>query len=79
MLCPVKAVCGEEPPPTKLFVRKIPSINFPDEEANEEQSSLLFVDTESGMYRFQFNPVNQKPPYTKIEIQHTLISPLFPH
>ncbi len=75
VLCLSKANCGEQNPPTILFVRKIPKIDFKDEEAMANGTSLLFVDTESGMYRFEFKPVNKEPQYTKVEIQEA-VTPL---
>ena len=75
VLCLSKANCGEQNPPTILFVRKIPKIDFKDEEAMANGTSLLFVDTESGMYRFEFKPVNKTPQYTKVEIQEA-VTPL---
>ncbi len=78
VLCPSKANCGEQNPPTILFVRKIPTIDFKDEEAMPNGTSLLFVDTESGMYRFEFKPVNKTPQYTKVEIQEEAVTPLLP-
>ncbi len=75
VLCLSKANCGEQNPPTILFVRKIPKIDFKDEEAMANGTSMLFVDTESGMYRFEFKPVNKEPQYTKVEIQEA-VTPL---
>ncbi len=69
--------CRGGSPPTILFVRKIPKINFKDEEPMVGGYSLLYVDTESGMYRFEIKPVNQTPKYTKVEIQNS-VTPLLP-
>ena len=71
-LCLESSRCRGGSPPTILFVRKIPKINFKDEEPMVGGYSLLYVDTESGMYRFQMKPVNQTPKYTKVEIQNSV-------
>ena len=78
VLCLSKANCGEQNPPTILFVRKIPKIDFKDEEAMANGTSMLYVDTESGMYRFEFKPINKKPQYTKVEIEQEIVTPLLP-
>ena len=75
-LCLSKASCSQENPPTMLFVRKIPKIEFKDEEAMANGTSLLYVDTASGMYRFEFKPVSKNPTYTKVEINQQEIRPL---
>ena len=75
-LCRRDSQCGGSAP-TILFVRKIPKIDFKDEEPVSGGYSLLYVDTASGMYRFKFKPVNKNPEYTKVEIENS-IAPLFP-
>ncbi len=74
-LCSGDSRCSGSPP-TILFVRKIPKINFKDEQAVSGNYSFLYVDTASGMYRFKFKPVNKNPQYTKVEIENT-VQPLF--
>ena len=72
VLCTSKANCEDENPPTILFVRKIPQVDFKDEEAMPNGTSMLYVDTEVGMYRFEFNPSSSIPKYTKVEIQEEI-------
>ena len=74
-LCRGNAGCSSSAP-TILFVRKIPKINFKDEEAVSGNYSFLYVDTASGMYRFKFKPINKNPQYTKVEIGNS-VKPLF--
>ena len=74
-LCRGNSGCSSSAP-TILFVRKIPKINFKDEEAVSGNYSFLYVDTASGMYRFKFKPINKNPQYTKVEIEST-VKPLF--
>ena len=79
VLCIAKANCADENPPTILFVRKTPRIDFKDEEAMPNGTSLLYVDTESGMYRFELKPVSKTPQYTKVEIEQEPLTPLLPN
>lgn len=72
-LCARNSQCNE-PPPTKLNVRKIPEIKEMDEESMPQNRSLLSVDTESGLYQFKFKPVTGNPQYTKVEIGNTVNS-----
>ena len=76
-LCFSRADCGDAPPPTILFVRKIPKIEFKDEEPMSDRTSMLYIKTQAGMFRFELNPLNKKPQYTEIQIKEPL-APLFP-
>jgi hypothetical protein len=68
VLCDVRSDCPDGPRPTTLFLRKIAPINFKDEEPSPDGTSLLFVTTERGLYRFQLKPVRKTPDYTQIQI-----------
>ncbi len=76
-LCSSRANCGDASPPTVLFVRKIPKIDFKDEEPMSDETSMLYVNTQAGRFRFELNPLNKKPQYTEIQIKEPL-APLFP-
>ena len=76
-LCFSRSNCGDAPPPTILFVRKIPKIEFKDEEPMSDRTSMLYIKTQAGMFRFELNPLNKKPQYTEIQIKEPL-TPLFP-
>lgn len=76
-LCPVETNCStESAPPTMLLLRKIPSIDFPDQQPNADGTAMLFVNTTDGLYRFELIPTNKKPEYTKVEIIDDPLPPL---
>ena len=68
-LCSAQAECPEGPRPTKLLLRKIPPIEFENEDPSPDRMAMLFVTTASGIYRFQLKPVEAQPQYTKINIE----------
>lgn len=68
-LCSIPVDCKEQPPPTMLYLRKIPTIDFTDEEPMGDGTSLIFVYTESGIYRFKIKPINKNPEQTLVEIE----------
>ena len=77
VLCQNRKNCPEESAPTILILRKIPTIDFPEQESNPDGTVMLFVQTDSGLYRFEINPINREPKYTKVEIRDDPIRPLF--
>lgn len=80
VLCQSTVDCPEEAiPPTMLLLRKIPPIDFPDQQSNSDGTTMLYVNTEDGLYRFELEPQNQKPRYTKVEIVSDPLPPLFPN
>ena len=76
-LCKAESSCSAESAPTILLLRKIPHINFPDQQPNADGTAMLFVNTSSGLYRFELIPKNEKPEYTKVEIINDPLPPLF--
>ncbi|MEO1669248.1 MAG: hypothetical protein AAFR77_00465 [Cyanobacteria bacterium J06631_2] len=77
VLCKSSSSCPPNSAPTMLIVRKIPDIEFKNQLPSVDGSALLFVNTTSGVYRVEFNPVSAKPKYTKVEIKHNPLPPLF--
>ena len=75
-LCKVKTDCSTQAAPTMLLLRKIPFIKFPDQQANADGTAMLFVNTTSGLYRFELVPKKEKPKYTKVEIIDDSLPPL---
>lgn len=75
-LCKGVEQCPENSSPTMLLLKKIPSINFPQQQNNPDRSSMLYVNTSSGMYRFELTPKSTKPRYTKVEIDFDSVEPL---
>ena len=78
VLCMSKADCEGTKPPTIIFVRKGPPIEFKDEEAMPDSSSWFFVDTNFGLFRFKLKPVKKIPSYTKVEIEPDPVSEMIP-
>ncbi|WP_052056101.1 hypothetical protein [Myxosarcina sp. GI1] len=76
-LCELSTSCTAETAPTMLLLKKIPKIDFPDLEPTTDGTAMLYVDTASGLYRFELTPKSQKPEYTKVEINDEPMSPLF--
>ena len=77
VLCKVPSQCPANSAPTMLLVRKIPTIEFTTQLPSVDGTSLLFVNTDSGVYRLEFNPVSKKPKYTLVEIKDAPLTPLF--
>lgn len=77
ILCKIPSQCPANSAPTMLLVRKIPDIEFKTQLPSVDGTSMLFVNTTSGVYRFEFNPVSKKPKYTKVEIRDKPLPPLF--
>lgn len=69
VLCDAKAECTEATRPTKLLLRRIPPITFKHQLPSSDGTRMLFVDTDSGLYRFQIKPSSATAPYTEVEIQ----------
>lgn len=77
-LCDAKTECPDSPRPTKLLIRKIPPIKFKDQLPSSDGTRMLFVSTESGLYRFWIKPVSASPDYTQVSIQSEFPSTGFP-
>lgn len=75
-LCKIETECSSESTPTMLLLRKIPSIDFPDQQPNADGTAMLYVNTTSGLYRFELIPKDDKPEYTKVEIIDDPLPPL---
>ena len=78
VLCNPQADCSEGPPPTKLLLRKIKPIDFKDQEPSPDGTYMLFVLTDSGIYRFLLMPMSTLPKYTKIEIEADFSNSVLP-
>lgn len=76
-LCSVEVDCSATQP-TALLLRKIPPIDFDDREPSPDGTAMLFVNTDSGLYRFQLTPVSSQPDYTKVQIEPSPPHPPFP-
>jgi hypothetical protein len=80
VLCDAKTTeCPDSPRPTKLLVRKIPPIKFKDQLPSKDGTRMLFVSTESGLYRFQLKPISASPDYTQVLIEQEFPSSEFPN
>ncbi len=77
VLCKTPSQCPANSAPTMLLVRKIPTIEFTTQLPSVDGTSMLFVNTDSGVYRIEFNPVSKKPKYTLVEIKDNPLPPLF--
>lgn len=77
ILCKIPSQCPANSAPTMLLLRKIPPIDFKNQQPSVDGSALLFVNTRSGVYRIEFQPVSKKPKYTKVEIINEPLTPLF--
>lgn len=77
VLCKIPSQCPADSAPTMLLVRKIPDIEFKTQLPSVDGTSMLFVNTASGVYRLEFTPVSKKPRYTKVEINNDPLPPLF--
>lgn len=77
VLCKVPSQCPADSAPTMLIVRKIPDIEFKTQLPSVDGTAMLFVNTDTGVYRLEFNPVSKKPRYTKVEIEDKPLPPLF--
>lgn len=77
VLCKIPSQCPADSAPTMLLVRKIPDIEFKTQLPSVDGTSMLFVNTASGVYRLEFTPVSKKPRYTKVEIKDDPLPPLF--
>lgn len=69
VLCDAKAECTESTRPTMLLLRRIPAIPFKHQMPSADGTRMLFVLTDSGLYRFQIKPSSANAPYTEVEIQ----------
>ena len=69
VLCPPQAECPDGAPPTKLLLRKISPIPFENEKPSPDGTTMLYVSTASGIYRFQLQPVEKLNNYTKVNIE----------
>lgn len=73
VLCDAKAECSEATRPTQLLLKQIPPISFKHQLPSSDGTRMFFVNTDSGLYRFQLKPSPKpstaKAPYTKVEIQ----------
>jgi len=80
VLCDAKTTeCPDSSRPTKLLVRRIPPIQFKDQLPSKDGTRMLFVSTESGLYRFRLKPISESPDYTKVEIQPEFSTSVFPN
>ena len=77
VLCKIPSQCPADSAPTMLLVRKIPDIEFKTQLPSVDGTAMLFVNTDSGVYRLEFKPVSKKPKYTKVEIKDDPLPPLF--
>ena len=77
VLCKIPSQCPANSAPTMLLVRKIPDIEFKTQLPSVDGTAMLFVNTDSGVYRLEFNPVSKKPKYTMVEIKNDPLPPLF--
>ncbi|MGB5633854.1 MAG: hypothetical protein WBM86_13900 [Waterburya sp.] len=77
VLCKIPSQCPANSAPTMLLVRKIPDIEFKTQLPSVDGTAMLFVNTDSGVYRLEFKPVSKKPKYTKVEIKDDPLPPLF--
>ena len=77
VLCKIPSQCPANSAPTMLIVRKIPDIEFKTQLPSVDGTAMLFLNTDSGVYRLEFNPVSKKPRYTKVEIRDDPLPPLF--
>lgn len=77
ILCKIPSQCPTDSAPTMLLVRKIPDIEFKTQLPSVDGTSMLFVNTASGVYRLEFKPVSKKPRYTKVEIKDDPLPSLF--
>lgn len=77
VLCKMPSQCPKDSAPTMLIVRKIPDIEFKTQLPSVDGTAMLFVNTDTGVYRLEFNPVSKKPKYTKVEINDNPLPPLF--
>lgn len=77
VLCKIPSQCPADSAPTMLLVRKIPDIEFKTQLPSVDGTAMLFVNTDSGVYRLSFNPVSKKPRYTMVEIREDPLPPLF--
>ena len=68
--------CNAESLPTKLLLQKISTIDFKDQLPTIDGTTMLFVNTTSGLYRFEITPDDNKPEYTEVEIINDPIEPL---
>ena len=76
VLCKIPSQCPADSAPTMLLVRKIPDIEFKTQLPSVDGTAMLFVNTDSGVYRLEFKPVSKKPKYTKVEIKDDPLPPL---
>ena len=60
--------CTIESAPTMLLLRKIPHIEFENQEPTVDGTAMLYVNTMNGLYRFEITPDDSKPEYTEVEI-----------
>lgn len=77
VLCKSSAQCPKNSAPTMLIVRLIPEIEFKSQLPSVNGNAMLFVNTASGVYRLEFNPISTIPKYTKVEIEDKPLPPLF--
>lgn len=77
VLCKASTQCPKNSAPTMLLVRLIPEIKFDSQLPSVDGNAMLFVNTASGVYRVEFNPISRKPDYTMVEIKHNPLPPLF--
>lgn len=78
-LCDKSAECPDTPPPTKLFLRRIPPIKFKHVLPSPDGTRMLFVNTSAGLYRFQIKPVTGAPKYTSVKVQPDFPTTAFPN
>ena len=69
VLCPPQAECSDGSPPTKLLLKKIPPIPFENEKPSPDGTTMLYVSTASGIYRFRLRPVEKENSYTQVNIE----------
>ncbi|GFE72159.1 hypothetical protein [Chroococcus sp. FPU101] len=73
VLCETPANCPEGNAPTLLLVQKTKPIPFKDQLPTPNGTTMLYVNTSRGLYRFQLRPVSKKPDYTKVEFKQSAI------
>jgi len=67
-LCDATSACPDTQAPTKLLLRHIQPIGFKGQLPSTDGTRMLFVSTQSGVYRFQLKPVSKTPAYTLVQI-----------
>ena len=78
-VCIPEINCEDLEAPSAILLRTIPEIKGFEEDqvATKDNTIMLFVTAESGLYRFKLNPNNDLPKITKVEIRKDPVEPLF--